>query len=67
MNVEMRDLTRRFGRTRAVDGVSLQAGPGVLGMLGPNGAGETTLLPMIATVVPPSSGTLRLLGRDPGS
>ena len=43
MNVEISDLTRRFGRTRAVDGVSLQAGAGVFGLLGPNGAGKTTL------------------------
>ena len=67
MNVELADLTRRFGRTRAVDGVSLQAGPGVVGLLGPNGAGKTSLLRMMATVLPPTSGTLRLLGRDPGS
>jgi ABC-type multidrug transport system ATPase subunit len=67
MNVEISDLTRRFGRARAVDGVSLQAGAGVFGLLGPNGAGKTTLLRMMATVIPPSSGTLRLLGRDPGS
>src|SRR5215472_10824067 len=67
MNVEISDLTRRFGRTRAVDGVSLQAGAGVFGLLGPNGAGKTTLLRMMATAIPPSSGRLRLLGRDPGS
>jgi ABC-2 type transport system ATP-binding protein len=67
MNVEMADLTRRFGRTQAVAGVSLQAGPGVFGLLGPNGAGKTSLLRMLATVIQPSSGTLRLLGRDPGS
>ena len=67
MNVEISDLTRRFGRARAVDGVSLQAGAGVFGLLGPNGAGKTTLLRMMATVIPPSSGMLRLLGRDPGS
>src|SRR5215469_15241933 len=64
MNVEISDLTRRFSRTRAVDGVSLQAGAGVFGLLGPNGAGKTSLLRMLATVIPPSSGTLRLLGRD---
>ena len=67
MNVEIAELTRRFGRTQAVAGVSLQAGPGVFGLLGPNGAGKTSLLRMLATVIPPSSGTLRLLGRDPGS
>src|ERR1700760_4807492 len=67
MNVEMTGLTRRFGRTLAVAGVDLQAGPGVFGLLGPNGAGKTSLLRMMATAVPPSSGTLRLLRRDPGS
>jgi ABC-2 type transport system ATP-binding protein len=67
MNVEITEVTRRFGRTRAVAGVSLETGPGVFGLLGPNGAGKTTLLRMMATVVPPSSGGMRLLGRDPGS
>jgi ABC-2 type transport system ATP-binding protein len=67
MNVEIVALTRRFGRTQAVAGVSMQAGPGVFGLLGPNGAGKTSLLRMLATVIQPSSGTLRLLGRDPGS
>ncbi len=67
MNVDITDLTRRFGRTQAVAGVSLQAGAGVFGLLGPNGAGKTSLLRMMATVLPPTSGRLRLLGRDPGS
>jgi ABC-type multidrug transport system ATPase subunit len=67
MNVDITNLTRRFGRTQAVAGVSLQAGAGVFGLLGPNGAGKTSLLRMMATVLPPTSGRLRLLGRDPGS
>ncbi len=67
MNVEITDVTRRFGRTEAVAGVNLETGPGVFGLLGPNGAGKTTLLRMMATVIPPTSGGLRLLGRDPGS
>ena len=67
MNVEIVDLTRRFGRTQAVAGVNLALEPGVFGLLGPNGAGKTSLLRMLATVIQPSSGTLRLLGRDPGS
>jgi ABC-2 type transport system ATP-binding protein len=65
MNVEISDLTRRFGRTQAVAGVTLATGPGVFGLLGPNGAGKTSLLRMLATVIPPSSGRLRLLGRNP--
>jgi ABC-2 type transport system ATP-binding protein len=67
MNVELTDLTRRFGRTPAVTGVSLTAGPGVFGLLGPNGAGKTSLLRMMATVLPPTAGQMRLLGRDPGA
>jgi len=67
MNVELSELTRKFGRTRAVAGVNLEAGPGVFGLLGPNGAGKTSLLRMMATVLPPTSGTMRLLGRDPGA
>jgi ABC-type multidrug transport system ATPase subunit len=66
VNIELTGVTRTFGRSKAVDGVSLAAGPGVLGLLGPNGAGKTSLLRMLATVLPPSSGTMRLLGRDPG-
>jgi ABC-2 type transport system ATP-binding protein len=67
MNVEITGLTRRFGRTMAVAGVDLRAGPGVVGLLGPNGAGKTSLLRMMATAIRPTSGTMRLLGRDPGA
>jgi len=67
MNVEITGLSRRFGRTIAVAGVDLHAGAGVLGLLGPNGAGKTSLLRMMATAIPPTSGSLRLLGRDPRS
>jgi ABC-2 type transport system ATP-binding protein len=66
MNIEISELTRRFGRTQAVAGVNLMTGPGVFGLLGPNGAGKTSLLRMMATVIPPSSGSLRLLNHDPG-
>jgi ABC-type multidrug transport system ATPase subunit len=65
MNVQINGLTRRFGRTMAVAGVDLEVGTGVFGLLGPNGAGKTSLLRVMATAVPPTSGTLRLIGRDP--
>jgi ABC-type multidrug transport system ATPase subunit len=67
MNVEISDLTRRYGRAQAVAGVNLRTGSGVFGLLGPNGAGKTTLLRMMATIIPPSSGSIRLLGCDPSS
>jgi ABC-type multidrug transport system ATPase subunit len=65
VNIELTSVTRSFGGNKAVDGVSMQAGPGVLGLLGPNGAGKTSLLRMLATVLPPSSGQIRLLDGDP--
>src|ERR1700739_4237177 len=66
MNVEIADLTRRFGRTTAVSGIDLRAGTGGFGLLGTNGAGKTSLLRLMATAIPPTSGGLRLLDRDPG-
>ena len=66
MNIDVTDVTRKFGRTQAVAGVTMSAGPGVLGLLGPNGAGKTSLLRMLATVIRPTSGRIRLLDRDPG-
>jgi ABC-2 type transport system ATP-binding protein len=66
VNIEITDVTRRFGRTPAVAGVTMTAEAGVLGLLGPNGAGKTSLLRILATVIAPSSGRIRLLDRDPG-
>jgi len=63
--VRVTDVTKSFGRTQALAGVSFTAGRGVTGLLGPNGAGKTTLLRMLATVLAPDGGSLQLLGRDP--
>src|SRR4051812_44235665 len=59
-------LTKGYGREVALAGVTLDIADGVTGLLGPNGAGKTTLMRMAATVLRPSGGELRLLGRDPG-
>jgi ABC-type multidrug transport system ATPase subunit len=54
------DVSRHFGRRRAVSRMTFRATRGViLGLLGPNGAGKSTLLAMLATVLRPSSGTIR--------
>lgn len=61
--VELADVSRHFGRRRAVSHVSLSVSRGdILGLLGPNGAGKSTLIGMIATLVAPSSGTITYRG-----
>ena len=65
MNVVLTGIHRSFGKNKAVDGVSMELGPGVFGVLGPNGAGKTSLLRILATALPPSSGEILLLDRDP--
>jgi len=65
--VRVTDVTKSFGRTQALAGVTFTAGRGVTGLLGPNGAGKTTLLRILATVLAPDRGRLRLLGHDPGT
>lgn len=53
-------LTRHFGRRRALSNVSFRASAGsILGLLGPNGAGKSTLLSMLATLLKPTSGSIR--------
>ena len=58
-------LSRRYGATRALDGVDLALAPGITGLLGPNGAGKTTLLSILATVSEPDAGRVSVLGLDP--
>ena len=63
--VEAEGLHKRFGETRALDGVSLVARTGtVLGVLGPNGAGKTTAVRILATLTKPDAGTARVGGHD---
>lgn len=61
--IEVRQLTRQFGRVMAVDRLSFELGPGVTGFLGANGAGKTTTLRMLLGLVRPTSGEARIWGR----
>ena len=64
--VELADVSRHFGRRRAVARVSMSVAAGeILGLLGPNGAGKSTLIAMLATLVQPSVGAIRYGGRSP--
>ena len=57
------DVSRTFGRRRALSRVTLQSNAGdVFGLLGPNGAGKSTLLAILATLLQPSSGDVRYGG-----
>jgi len=58
-DVRLVDVSRHFGRRRAVSQVSLTVRSGeILGLLGPNGAGKSTLIGMLATLVAPTSGSV---------
>ncbi len=64
-DIEVENLSKRFGDFVAVDGLSFKVEHGeVFGLLGPNGAGKSTLIRMLTTLVPATSGTARINGFD---
>jgi len=67
--VELRGLTKRFGKMTAVDSIDLSIPRGsTLGLLGPNGAGKSTTLKMLMGMMRPTAGFVRVLGMEmPGS
>ncbi len=61
--VEARNLTKYYGRKRAVEGVSFTVDKGeIVGLLGPNAAGKTTLMKMLTCFLAPTSGTANVNG-----
>jgi ABC-2 type transport system ATP-binding protein len=66
--IEIEGLTKRFGATTAVDGITLRVPKGaVYGFLGPNGSGKTTTLGMLTGLIPADAGSARIAGRDVAS
>src|SRR6476620_11461631 len=66
MSIEVQEVRRSFGDVLAVDSISLTAEPGeVTALIGPNGSGKTTLLLMLATLLVPDQGAIRVNGLDP--
>jgi heme ABC exporter ATP-binding subunit CcmA len=62
--VQLSDVSRHFGRRRALSHVSLSARAGdIVGLLGPNGAGKSTLIAILATLAVPTAGDVRYGGR----
>ena len=63
--VEVRNLSKTFGKLKAVDNVSFEVKTGeIFGFLGPNGAGKSTTINMLTTLLKPSSGTAQVCGYD---
>lgn len=63
--IQTEGLTRKFGGLTAVDGINLEVNAGqFFGFLGPNGAGKSTTIKMLTGLLAPTSGSMRLLGRD---
>lgn len=65
MSVSVKDLTKIYGKQRALDGISFEARPGqILGFLGPNGAGKTTTMKILTCYLSQSSGSASVFGHD---
>lgn len=65
--ISIEHLSKRFGRTLAVDDLTLTVTPGeVFGFLGPNGAGKSTTIRMLLGLIRPTTGTARIFGDDAG-
>ncbi len=64
MSLEIKNLSRRYGRRWALKDVSLTCEQGLVGLVGPNGAGKTTLMRIIATLLPATSGSVHWAGLD---
>src|ERR671933_1606099 len=59
------DLNQTYGSFHAIDGISFNVEYGkVFGFLGPNGAGKTTTIKILTTLIQPSSGTVKIFGKD---
>ena len=63
--IQVENIVRTFGHTRAIDGISFSVDEGeVFGVLGPNGSGKTTLVRLLNGVLAPTSGKAFLFGKD---
>src|SRR5437762_14280374 len=64
-DIEVDQITKRFGDFTAVDGISFSVEEGeIFGLLGPNGAGKSTLIRMLTTLLPSTAGTALVHGSD---
>ena len=65
--IQFSDVTKRYGRKTALDAVTVSIpSKAIVGLLGPNGSGKTTMLKLAAGLLTPTSGTVNVCGHKPG-
>ena len=62
--ISTRALTKRYGSVTALEDLSVDVEPGVVGLVGSNGAGKSTLIKILLGLLPPTSGSVQVLGLD---
>ena len=63
--IETKSLSKLYGNINAVDGIDISVNYGnIFGFLGPNGAGKTTTIKLLTTLIPPTGGSMKILGLD---
>lgn len=65
--ISSRDLTKHYGDVHALDGLTLDVEPGIIGFVGANGSGKTTFLRILLGLLRPTSGSASVLGFDVGT
>lgn len=63
MNIQIENISKQFKDNKALDGVSLEIGEGIFGLLGENGAGKTTLMRILTTLIEPTDGNVIICGQ----
>lgn len=64
MKLELRNISKKYGKTKALHEYSAVFENGIYGLLGPNGAGKTTLMNIVATLMKPSGGEVLFDGKS---
>lgn len=64
MSVSVKNITKIYGKQKALDEVSFEINSGIVGFLGPNGAGKSTMMKIITCYLPQTSGTVKVCGFD---
>lgn len=65
--IEIKDLSKSYGKKEALKKINLTIEPGkIYGLLGPNGSGKTTLIKIINNLLTPTSGEIKIKGNNPG-